>query len=112
MTINEQGEINREDISLNWALVKRNDASRTVAYGSTDVEVMGTSLSGQAIPTLTTFSINGDIPNTAFMEELDLRVWISGSDRAGNAFTSTASFNSASSPVSYTHLTMHTILIV
>ncbi|MED5376230.1 MAG: hypothetical protein VX892_06965, partial [Candidatus Thermoplasmatota archaeon] len=34
MTINEQGEINREDISLNWALVKRNDASRTVAYGS------------------------------------------------------------------------------
>ena len=98
MTINEQGEINREDISLNWALVKRNDASRTVAYGSTNVEVMGTSLSGQAIPTLTTFSISGDIPNTAFMEELDLRVWISGSDRAGNAFTSTSSFNSASSP--------------
>ena len=98
MTINEQGEINRDDISLNWALVKRNDVSRTVGYGTAHVEVMGTSLSGQAIPTLTTFSINGDIPNTAFMEELDLHVWISGSDRAGNAFTSTSSFNSGSNP--------------
>ena len=98
MTINEQGEINRDDITLNWALVKRNDASRTVAYGTASVEVMGTSLSGQAIPTLTTFSINGDIPNTAFMEELDLQVWITGTDRAGNAFTSTSSFNSGSSP--------------
>ncbi len=98
MTINEQGEINRDDISLNWALVKRNDVTRTVAYGTADVEVMGTSLSGQAIPTLTTFSINGDIPNTAFMEELDLRIWITGSDRAGNEFTSTTSFNSATKP--------------
>ena len=98
MTIDEQGEINRDDITLNWALVKRNDVSRTVAYGSTNVEVMGTSLSGQAIPTLTTFSVNGDIPNTAFMEELDLQIWISGYDRAGNAFTSTSSFNSPSSP--------------
>ena len=98
MTINEQGEINRNDISLNWALVKRNDVTRTVAYGTADVEVMGTSLSGQAIPTLTTFSINGDIPNTAFMEELNLRIWITGSDRAGNEFTSTSSFNSATKP--------------
>ena len=98
MTINEQGEINRDDITLNWALVKRNDVTRTVAYGTADVEVMGTSLSGQAIPTLTTFSISGDIPNTAFMEELDLRIWITGSDRAGNEFTSTSSFNSATKP--------------
>jgi len=98
MTINEQGEINRDEITLHWALVKRNDVSRTVAYGTNDVEVMGTSLSGQAIPSLTTFSVTGDIPNSAFMEELDLHIWISGKDRAGNDFTSTSSFNSATSP--------------
>jgi len=98
MTINEQGEINRDAITLHWSLVKRNDVTRTVAHGTKNVEVMGTSLSGQAIPTLTTFSVTGDIPNSAFMEQLDLHIWITGADRAGNDFTSTSSFNSATSP--------------
>jgi hypothetical protein len=78
--------------------VKRNDVTRTVAHGTKNVEVMGTSLSGQAIPTLTTFSVNGDIPSSAFMEQLDLHIWVTGADRAGNDFTSTSSFNSATSP--------------
>ena len=98
LTIDEQGEIDPDNMDLNWALVKRNDASRTVAQGSTPLHVSSSSLSGKSIPATSIIEVSGDIPNSAFMEALELRVWVSGADRAGNQYTATAAFNSAQSP--------------
>ena len=83
---------------LNWALVKRNDVSRTVAQGTAPLDTSSSSLAGKSIPSTSLIEISGDIPNSAFMEALELRVWVSGADRAGNQYTSTAAFNSAQSP--------------
>ena len=66
LTIDEQGEIDPNNMDLNWALVKRNDGP-TVAQGSTPLHVSSSSLSEKSTRN-GIIEVSGDIPNSAFME--------------------------------------------
>ncbi len=90
MTLSEDNFLDQDTMNLKWEVHPSGFgfASSSIANGSGKISILGGMPFGESI--IGTFSIDLDtaVPEVVRTEELELRIWINGSDMAGNSFGS------------------------
>ena len=90
MTLSEDNFLDQDSMNLKWEVHPSGFgfASSSIANGSGKISILGGMPFGESI--IGTFGIDLDTAVTEAMrtEELELRIWINGSDMAGNSFGS------------------------
>ena len=90
MTLSEDNFLDQDSMNLKWEVHPSGFgfASSSIANGSGKISILGGMPFGESI--IGTFGIDLDTAVSEAMrtEELELRIWINGSDMAGNSFGS------------------------
>ncbi|MED5308906.1 MAG: hypothetical protein VYA95_06105, partial [Candidatus Thermoplasmatota archaeon] len=90
MSLSEDNFLDQDTMNLKWEVHPSGFgfASSSIANGSGKISILGGMPFGESI--IGTFGIDLDtaVPEVIRTEELELRIWINGSDMAGNSFGS------------------------
>ena len=89
-TMSENLFLDQESVSLSWEVHRSGFgfASSSIANGTDLIQILGGQPFGNMINTEISIDLDSVIPVETRTESLELRVWISGSDMAGNTFGS------------------------
>ena len=98
--IDEEDRLSEEELTLNWAVHEAGLglASPVVVNGSLQLEVVGGRAYGEMIPTEAILNLDEQLTSSMRSQALELRIYITGSDVAGQAVSSV--FNDIDAPLS------------
>ena len=90
MTFSEDKFLNEDSLYLKWEVHPSGFgfASSSIANGSEQVQILGGMPFGASIKAFVEVELDSVIPEASRTEPLELRIWINGSDMAGNYFGS------------------------
>ena len=98
LTIQEMEQLNPESIVLNYAVHPAGLGLNVAALydGQISMELLGGRAFGEQIPVSATLNLDELISNSDRIDPLELRIWVTGQDMAGNAFSE--DFNDVDAP--------------
>ena len=98
LTVREMEQLNPDSLMLNYAVHPAGLGLNVAAMynGQTAMELLGGRAFGEQVPVAATLDLDDIISESDRTEPLELRVWVTGSDMAGNAFAE--DFNDIDAP--------------
>jgi hypothetical protein len=98
LTVRELEQLNPDSLVLNYAVHPAGLGLNVAAMydGQTPMELLGGRAHGEQIPIAATLDLEDIISESDRTEALELRVWVTGEDMAGNAFSE--DFNDVDAP--------------
>ena len=98
LTVHEMEQLNADTLVLNYAIHPAGLGLNVAAIydGQVDMELLGGRGFGEQIPVAATLDIDEIVSESDRTEPLELRIWVTGEDMAGNAFAE--DFNDVDAP--------------
>lgn len=95
----EEAQLDAESLRLHWSLNQAGLGVNSYVYdnGSLPLTIVGEQTSGRYIPVRTTFDLNEKMLPAFRTERVELRIWVTGQDRAG--YDIDAVFNDVDAPL-------------
>ncbi len=98
LLISEQEKLNVDSLQLFYKVSTVSQPNGPALIEGSEPLIVSGSPVGQSISVSSVIDIESRLPSDAYQDELLLSVWIKGSDMAGNGISSSAQFNSGSTP--------------
>jgi len=100
VTISEEEQLNAESLLLNWAIHPTGLGLNveSVINGTRPLSVLGGKLVGESIPCKAKLDLGAELSQELRSQNLELRIWITGEDKAGHEISKT--FNDIDAPLS------------
>jgi hypothetical protein len=100
ISISEDEQLDAETLMLNWAIHPAGLGLNveSVVNGTRSLSVLGGKLSGDSIPCRAQLNLGAELSQELRSQSLELRIWITGEDKAGHEISKT--FNDIDAPLS------------
>ena len=100
ITISEDEQLDAESLKLNWAVYPAGLGLNveSVVNGTHPLSVLGGKLNGDSIPCKAQLNLAAELSQELRSQNLELRIWITGTDKAGHEISKT--FNDIDAPLS------------
>lgn len=98
--ISEDEQLDAQTLKVNWAIYPAGLGLNveSVNNGTLPLNILGGKLSGEAIPCKAQLDLAGELSQDLRTQNLELRIWITGQDKAGHEISKT--FNDIDAPLS------------
>ena len=98
LLLSEQEKLNVDTLQLFFKVSTANQQNGPALIEGSEPLIVSGSPVGQSISVSSVIDIESRLPSDAYQDELLLSVWVKGTDMAGNGISSSAQFNSGSTP--------------